>query len=126
MIVISSEVEKSSAKVGKMNESYIYIMTNYYRTTLYIGVTSDLIRRVYEHKNHLIPNSFSDKYHCELCVYYEKYNDINQAINRETQLKTWSRKKKDNLINSKNPDWKELVNNNEIMNIDELKMDNVG
>lgn len=54
-----------------MKESYIYIMTNYYRTTLYIGVTSDLIRRVNGHKNHVIQGSFTDKYNCELCVYYE-------------------------------------------------------
>ena len=101
-------------------------MTNYYRTTLYIGVTSDLIKRVYEHKNHLIQNSFSDKYNCEFCVYYENYNDINQAIERETQLKKWSRKKKENLINTKNPDWIDLVIDNEIINIDEINSDNVG
>ena len=101
-----------------MKESYIYIVTNFDRTVLYIGVTNDLIRRVYEHKNHLFENSFTDKYNCGTCIYYEKYNDINQAIERETQLKKWSRKKKENLITSKNPGWVSLVNNNEIINID--------
>ena len=103
-----------------MKESYIYIVTNFDRTTLYIGVTNDLIRRIYEHRNHLIDGSFSDKYSCEICIYYEKFNDINQAFDRETQLKKWSRKKKENLINSKNPGWMSLVNDNEIINIDDL------
>ena len=103
-----------------MKEYFIYIITNFDRTVLYIGVTNDLIRRVYEHKNHLIENSFSDKYNLGTCIYYEKYNDINQAIDRETQLKKWSRKKKENLIISKNPGWISLVNDNEIINIDEI------
>ena len=103
-----------------MKEYYIYIMTNKNKSVLYIGVTDDLIRRVYEHKNHIIENSFTYKYNCEYCVYYEKYNDINQAIERETQLKKWNRLKKKNLINVKNPNWIELVNDNEILNINEL------
>ena len=114
-----SEVEKSSFNGNKMKEYYIYIVTNFDRTVLYIGVTNDLIRRVYEHKHYLFDNSFTDKYNCGICIYYEKYNDINQAIERETQLKKWSRKKKENLIISKNPGWVGLVNDNEIINIDE-------
>ena len=103
-----------------MKESYIYIVTNFDRTTLYIGVTNDLIRRVYEHRHNLSKDSFTDKYNCGTCIYYEKYNDINQAIERETQLKKWSRKKKENLINSKNPGWVSLVNDNEIINFDDI------
>ena len=114
-----SEVEKSSFNGNKMKEYYIYIVTNFDRTVLYIGVTNDLIRRVYEQKHHLFDNSFTDKYNCGICIYYEKYNDINQAIERETQLKKWSRKKKENLIISKNPGWVGSVNDNEIINIDE-------
>ncbi len=87
-----------------MNESYIYIMTNNHKNVLYIGVTNDLIRRVYEHKNHEIKGSFTDKYNCENCVYYEK----------------WNRKKKEDLINIKNPNWINLVNDTEIINIDEI------
>ena len=108
-----------------MKVSYIYIVTNFDRTTLYIGVTNDLIKRVYEHKNHLIPDSFTDKYNCGTCIYYEKFNDINQAIEREKQLKKWSRKKKENLINSINPGWVSLVNDNEIISVDDMIPDYV-
>ena len=108
-----------------MKEYYIYIITNYDRTTLYIGVTNGLIRRIYEHKNHSFENSFSDKYNCGTCIYYEKFNDINQAIERETQLKKWSRKKKENLINSKNPGWVNLVIDNEIISFDDIIPDYV-
>lgn len=103
-----------------MKESYIYIMTNNHKNVLYIGVTNDLIRRVYEHKNHEIKGSFTDKYNCENCVYYEKWSDIEKAFDRETQLKKWNRKKKEDLINKKNPNWINLVNDTEIINIDEI------
>jgi putative endonuclease len=88
---------------------FIYIMTNKYRTTLYIGVTNDLHRRVWEHSNHINKGSFSARYNLEYCVYYEYYTDIGQAIERETQLKKWGRNKKEMLINSKNPDWNDLL-----------------
>ena len=89
---------------------YVYIMTNRNRTTLYIVVTNNLIRRVYEHKNHLIKNSFTDKYNLEYCIYYEEFAYFDLAINREKELKKWNRQKKEELINKKNPEWKELVN----------------
>ena len=93
-----------------MNHSgYIYIMTNKNRTTLYIGVTNDLCRRIYEHKNHLIKDSFTDKYNLEYCIYYEEFPYFDLAIKREKELKKWNRQKKENLINRKNSDWKELV-----------------
>jgi len=87
---------------------YIYIMTNKNRTTLYIGVTSNLQRRVWEHRTHYNKNSFTAKYNLEKCVYYECFYDIEQAIRRETQLKKWSRVKKETLINSINAEWKDL------------------
>ena len=62
-------------------------MTNIKKTTLYIGVTNDLCRRIYEHKNHLIKNSFTDKYNLEICIYYEEYQTIEMAILREKDLK---------------------------------------
>jgi len=88
---------------------FIYFMTNKNRTTLYIGVTNDLQRRVWEHSNHINKGSFTTRYNLEFCVYYEYYPDIGQAIERETQLKKWSRNKKEMLINSKNPDWNDLL-----------------
>lgn len=94
---------------------YIYIMTNKNKTTLYIGVTNNLQRRVYEHSKHLIKNSFTDKYNLEFCIYYEEFPDIQSAIAREKQLKGWGRQKKENLITSKNPQWKTVVTENGII-----------
>ncbi|KKQ24350.1 MAG: Excinuclease ABC C subunit domain protein [Candidatus Roizmanbacteria bacterium GW2011_GWC2_37_13] len=74
---------------------------------LYIGVTNNLKRRVYEHKQELV-EGFSKKYKCKKLVYFEEYKDINQAIAREKQLKNWNRKKKDRLIIKLNPDFKDL------------------
>ncbi len=87
---------------------YIYIMTNKHKTTLYIGVTSDLQRRIWEHKTHFYKDSFTAKYNLTMCVYYECFMDIESAIHRETQLKKWSRNKKEILINKRNPNWDDL------------------
>ena len=87
---------------------YVYIMTNPSHTVLYIGVTSDLVRRVYEHKQHADPNSFTAKYNATKLIYYEGTEDIRVAIEREKQLKKWSRKKKDALIDAVNPERKDL------------------
>ncbi len=94
----------------KSKKYYIYIMTNKYRKVLYIGVTGNLEQRIWQHKNHKLKNSFTDKYNCEYCIYYEEFDYINDAIDRETELKKWNRKKKENLIDAKNPGWRELVN----------------
>ena len=75
--------------------------------TLYTGVTNNLIRRIYEHKNKLIPG-FTAKYNITTLVYFEETNDIKAAIAREKQIKGWLRIKKINLIESMNPDWKDL------------------
>jgi len=87
---------------------YIYIMTNKNRTTLYIGVTANLERRVWEHRTHYDKRSFTSKYNLVNCVYREFFTDIEQAIQRETQLKKWSREKKNALISKTNPDWVDL------------------
>ena len=81
-------------------------MTNQSRT-LYTGVTNNLMRRVYEHKNKLIPG-FTSKYNIKKLVYFESTSDINQAILREKQIKGWLRVKKIALIESTNPEWKDL------------------
>ncbi len=85
-----------------------YIMTNSKNTTLYIGVTSDLKRRVGEHKEHKYPDSFTARYKLHKIVYYEGFHRIEEAIAREKQLKAGSRKQKENLINALNPEWKDL------------------
>ena len=90
------------------NDGYVYIMTNKNRTVLYVGVTNDLKRRIFEHRNHLIKGSFSGKYNLEYLVYYEYFEDIVDAIAREKQLKAGSRKKKEERIESINKYWKDL------------------
>jgi len=86
----------------------VYIMTNKNHTTLYTGVTSDLKKRVYEHKNKIHPHSFTAKYQLNKLVYYEGFHSIEEAISREKQIKGGSRKKKIDLINSMNKDWNDL------------------
>ena len=82
-------------------------MTNISNNVLYIGVTSDLTKRVNQHKNHEY-KGFSDKYNCTKLVYFEECNDINAAIKREKQLKNWHREWKNDLVNKSNPEWKDL------------------
>ena len=85
-----------------MNSYYVYIMTNKNKTVLYIGVTNDLKRRVYEHSNGLI-KGYTQKYNCHYLLYFEEFNEIDQAIWREKEIKKWRREKKEALIVSKNP-----------------------
>ena len=89
-----------------MKEYYVYIMTNGVRT-LYIGVTNNLMRRVFEHKEKLA-EGFTKKYNITMLVYYETTGDIQAAIAREKQLKSWRRSKKIALIESSNPQWKDF------------------
>lgn len=88
-------------------ESYVYLLANKHNNVLYTGVTNDLIRRVYEHKNKLVAG-FTKKYNVDRLVYYEVCSDIVVAIEREKKIKGWSRKKKQDLINTLNPDWNDL------------------
>ena len=88
---------------------YVYILTNPTKTTLYVGVTSDLTRRLYEHSSGRGDASkFSGKYQTDLLMYFEICPDATQAIAREKQLKGWTRRKKDALINAFNPTWKAI------------------
>ena len=92
-----------------MNKNYyVYIITNCKNTVLYIGVTNNLERRVYEHKNKLI-EGFSKRYNLNKLVYFEYLQDIIVAIEREKQLKGWIRSKKISLIESVNPNWNDLA-----------------
>ncbi|MDD4211529.1 MAG: GIY-YIG nuclease family protein [Clostridia bacterium] len=86
---------------------YVYILSNYNNKMLYIGVTNNLERRLYEHKNELI-DGFTKKYNIHKLVYYECTTDINSAIEREKKLKGWIRDKKNKLIESLNPNWNDL------------------
>ena len=92
-----------------MKFSYTYIMTNKGHTTLYTGCTNDLVRRVWEHKNHQYKGSFTDRYNCEYCVYYEEFTSYQAAIGRENAIKHMKREEKIQLIEKKNPEWKEMV-----------------
>lgn len=87
---------------------YVYIMTNKPNGTLYVGVSNDIVRRVYEHKNKIFPDSFTVKYGCNKLVYYENFHYVNDALEREKKLKAGTRKKKIALIESINPNWVDL------------------
>ena len=89
-----------------MAQYYVYVLTNR-SGTLYIGVTNDLVRRIYEHKNKLA-GGFTERYNIDRLVYYEATEDINAAIAREKQLKGWTRKKKIDLIQSSNARWLDI------------------
>ena len=86
---------------------YVYMMTNKSNAVLYTGVTNDLKRRVYEHKQKLA-EGFTKRYNVTKLVYYEICDDAESAIMREKQIKSWPRKKKDDLVSSINPEWRDL------------------
>ena len=90
-----------------MKKYYVYILAGKRNGTLYIGVTNDLIRRVYEHKNDLI-DGFTKKYVVHRLVYYEQYDDVVNAIQREKRLKKWNRQWKIELIEKENLEWKDI------------------
>ena len=90
-----------------MKSMYVYIITNEKNGTLYIGVTNNLVRRVYEHKNKLL-EGFSSKYDVNRLVYFEVFDDEENAIKREKQLKRYNRNWKKDLIEKSNPEWNDL------------------
>ena len=90
-----------------MNQYYVYIMASQRNGTLYIGVTNDLIKRVYEHRNDMV-DGFTKHYGVRNLVYYEEVGDVNVAIAREKTLKKWRREWKTDLIETFNPDWLDL------------------
>jgi putative endonuclease len=90
-----------------MEQYFVYILTSRYNKVLYVGVTNNLVRRVYEHKNKLI-SGFTSKYNVNKLVYYESFPSVFDAIKREKEIKGWKREKKVALINSFNPEWKDL------------------
>ena len=91
-----------------MENYYVYMMTNGNNNVLYTGITNNLVRRVYEHKNHLDSKSFTCHYNVEKLVYYEIFRDPKSAIAREKQIKGWNRNRKNKCVESENPDWRDL------------------
>lgn len=89
-------------------EYYVYIMSSTSNYTIYTGVTNNLVRRVYEHRTGADPDGFTTKYAVKKLVYYESTHDVLSAIEREKQIKSWSRKKENTLIAGINPAWHDL------------------
>lgn len=87
---------------------YVYILASKTNVTIYTGVTNDLIRRVYEHRTNAIKSSFTAKYDVHKLVYFEETSDVKEAIAREKQIKGWNRKRKNELVNTVNPQWIDL------------------
>ncbi|MEM9143491.1 MAG: GIY-YIG nuclease family protein [Bacteroidota bacterium] len=92
-----------------VSKGYCYILTNKNKTVLYVGATNNIVRRMNEHKHGVYRKSFTRRYNCDILVYFEEYENMNDAFNREKQLKAGSRKKKEQLINTMNPDWNDLA-----------------
>ena len=90
-----------------MKQYFVYILTNFSNTTLYIGVTNNLERRLYEHVNEMVVG-FSKRYHCHKLIYFEYTSSVESALEREKQLKRWSRAKKEALIKTMNPGLEDL------------------
>ena len=86
---------------------YVYLLINWNNKVMYVGVTNDLHRRLYEHKNKLV-KGFTEKYNVDKLVYFEETDDVISALAREKEIKKWRREKKDNLVLSINPEWKDL------------------
>jgi putative endonuclease len=91
----------------KMNYYYVYVISNWNNKVIYIGVTNNLERRIYEHKNKII-EGFTKRYNISKLVYFEQYNNVDDAIRREKEIKKWRREKKNTLIESMNGSWKDL------------------
>jgi putative endonuclease len=90
-------------------KGFVYIMTNDNNTVLYTGVTSDIRDRVIKHIEKKYPGSFTARYNIRKLVYFERFDNVGKAIKREKQIKAGSRKKKLDLINSRNPEWRDLI-----------------
>ncbi|MFQ5605430.1 MAG: GIY-YIG nuclease family protein [bacterium] len=86
---------------------YVYLLTNWNNKVMYVGVTNDLLRRMYEHKQKLV-KGFTEKYNVNKLVYFEETDDVTVAIAREKEIKKWRREKKNGLVETTNPEWKDL------------------
>lgn len=93
-----------------MKSYFVYILASKKNGTLYVGVTNDICRRVYEHKEKLVAG-FTEKYNVSKLVYVEEFDNINEALHREKCIKKWNRKWKLRIIEEQNPDWNDLYEN---------------
>ena len=91
----------------RSHDYYVYILTNWNNTVMYIGMTNDLRRRLYEHKNKMV-EGFTKRYNVHTLVYYEHAMDVYGALAREKQIKKWRREKKNKLVGTMNPQWRDL------------------
>ena len=98
---------RSSAYTRRVKEYYVYILSNFTNTVLYVGVTNDLVRRVWEHREKIVPG-FTAKYDVWKLVYFESSTSVTSAIEREKQIKSWSRARKDQLIDATNKPRRDL------------------
>ena len=86
---------------------YVYLLTNWNNKVMYVGVTNDLARRIYEHKSKFVPG-FTEKYQVQKLVYFEETSDVEAALAREKEIKKWRREKKNMLVQKANPTWRDL------------------
>lgn len=110
IISVVNDVDKlpiTDFRQVQMKKNYVYILASQRNGTLYIGLTSDLIKRIWEHKSKFVPG-FTEKYSVSILVYYEIFNDITLAAAREKRLKEWKRQWKIDLIEKVNPKWRDL------------------
>ena len=87
---------------------FVYLVTNRPRGVFYVGITSDLVKRVWQHRTHQLKRSFTDRYNLERLVWVEQYRDVRIAIRREKLIKRWRREWKIELVEKSNPDWRDL------------------
>ena len=90
-----------------INTYYVYCLTNWNHKVMYVGITNNIERRIYEHKNKLV-RGFTEKYNLNKLVYFEETQDVHAAITREKEIKKWRREKKNTLVEMVNPNWKDL------------------
>ena len=104
---MSCHFERCEKSIAEERTYYVYLLTNWNNSVMYVGVTNDLRRRVYEHQNSLV-KGFTEKYKVKKLVYYEQTNDVFTALTREKEIKKWRREKKNNLVIQVNPKWNDL------------------
>ena len=102
------ESQVGIGEIKIMKKSYVYLLTNKNNTVIYVGVTGNLVKRIYEHKTDTF-HGFTSRYNCNKLIYFEEFSYILEAIEREKQIKTGNRRRKEQFVNSVNPNWNDLA-----------------